>query len=333
MQSIRKSLAKITAVASAVPADVMTNFDLEKIIDTNDKWIVERTGIHKRYIAKQGETTSTIVAAASKEILASTNTDPLDIDLIIVATITPDMMLPATACLVQDLIGARNAWGFDLSIACSGFLYALQVAAQFVHNGTHKNVLVAGCDIMSSIIDYTDRQTCIIFGDGGGAVLVQPSVHENDGFFLDFVHEIDGSGGKYLCIPAGGSLRPTTNETLANRMHYVHQDGATVFKFATRKMTEVCNKVLERNNLTANDIDVFIPHQANKRIIDYVTEKMNFNPDKVIVNIGEYGNTTAGTLPLALKTAIDTNRLHRGDLLLLATMGAGFTAGACLIKW
>ncbi len=333
MQSIHKSLAKITAVASAVPADVMTNFDLEKIIDTNDKWIVERTGIHQRHIAKQGETTSTIVAAACKEILASTNTNPLDIDLIIVATITPDMMLPATACLVQDLIGAKNAWGFDLSIACSGFLYALQVAAQFVHNGTHKNVLVAGCDVMSSIIDYTDRQTCIIFGDGGGAALIQPSVLENDGVFLDFVHEIDGSGGKYLCIPAGGSLRPTTNETLANRMHYVHQDGATVFKFATRKMTEVCNKILERNNLTANDIDVFIPHQANKRIIDYVTDKMNFNPDKVIVNIGEYGNTTAGTLPLALKTAIDTNRLARGDLLLLATMGAGFTAGACLIKW
>ncbi len=330
---LHKSLAKITAVAGAVPEDVMTNFDLEKIIDTNDQWIVERTGIHQRHIAKHGETTSSVAAQACQKIIDKTGLNPNDIDLIIVATITPDMMLPATACLVQDIIGAKNAWGFDLSIACSGFLYAIQVAAQFVHNKTHQNVLVAGVDIMSSIIDYSDRQTCIIFGDGGGAALIQPSQNESEGYFLDFVHEIDGSGGKYLCIPAGGSLLPASGETVANRQHYVYQDGPTVFKFATRKMAEICHKILDRNNLKASDIDLFIPHQANKRIIDYVTDKVGFDKDRVIINIGEYGNTTAGTLPLALDTAIKNNQLKRGDLVLLAAMGAGLSAGACLIKW
>jgi 3-oxoacyl-[acyl-carrier-protein] synthase III len=327
------SLAKITAVGTAVPPRLLTNKDLEKLVETTDEWIVERTGIRQRHIVDEGVATSDLAAEAAKKIIAQTGIKPSDIDLIIVATITPDMQLPATACLVQHKIGAVGAWGFDLSVACSGFLYALQVAVQFIATGAHKNVLVIGVDVMSSIIDYTDRQTCIIFGDGGGAVLVQPSSSPEDGCFIDFLHEVDGSGGDYLCLPGGGSRNPTSAETIEKRMHYVHQDGKAVFKFATLKMSELCHRILERNGLSGQDIDLFVPHQANRRIIQAAVDRIQIPLDRVIINIDEFGNTTAGTLPLALQSALDEGKLKKGSLVLMASMGAGFSAGAALIRW
>lgn len=326
-------LARIAGVGTAVPEKVLTNADFEQIVDTTDAWIYERTGIRKRHIAEPGVTTSDLASIAARTALDNAGVKATDVDLIIVATITPDMMLPATACLVQERIGATNAWGFDLSIACSGFLYALTVATQFVHNRTHKNVLIIGMEVMSSIIDYTDRATCIIFGDGGGAALIQPAESDKDGCLLDFMHQIDGSGGDYLCIPAGGSKQPPSRETVDNRLHYVHQDGKAVFKYATKRMPDLCAQLLERNGLTGNDIDVFIPHQANLRIISAAVERLGMPMEKVVINIGDYGNTTAGTLPLAIKTALDTGRLKRGDLVLFATMGAGLSAGAALMRW
>jgi 3-oxoacyl-[acyl-carrier-protein] synthase III len=327
------SLAKITSVGIGVPPKLLTNKDLEAMVDTTDEWITERTGIKQRHIVDPGVTTSDLAAEAALKALAKANVKPTDVELIIVATITPDMMLPATAALVQNKIGATGAWGFDISIACSGFLYALQTAVQFVVNGAHKNVLVCGVDVMSSIIDYSDRQTCIIFGDGGGAALVQPSDKAEEGCFIDFLHEIDGSGGDFLCIPAGGSKAPASAETVANRQHYVHQDGKAVFKFATLKMSEICAKVLQRNGLTGDDVDVFIPHQANKRIIQAAVDRIQVPMERVVVNIEEYGNTTAGTLPLAMQTALDNGQLKRGDLVLMASMGAGFSAGAALFRF
>ena len=326
------TLARISSVGIAVPKRVMTNFDLEKIVDTSDQWIVERTGIKQRHIA-EGESCSDLAAEAALQALKRANVPASEVDLIIVATVTPDMMLPATACLVQQKIGATKAWGFDLSIACSGFLYALQVAVQFVANGTHQNVLVIGMDIMSSIIDYTDRQTCIIFGDGGGAALVQQSPNKEAGYFIDFLHEVDGSGGDYLCMPGGGSKHPATAETVAKRDHFVKQDGPVVFKFATKRMPEICARLLERNGLTGKDIDVFIPHQANLRIIKSAVDRLGLPMEKVIINIAEYGNTTAGTLPLAIETALQEGKLKKGDLVLFAVMGAGLSAGAALMRW
>jgi 3-oxoacyl-[acyl-carrier-protein] synthase-3 len=327
------SLAKVTAIGTAVPPKILTNDDLEKMVDTTDAWIQERTGIRQRHIVEKGVATSDLATEAVLKIIAQTGLQPTDIDLIIVATITPDMPLPATACLVQNKIGATKAWGFDLSVACSGFLYALQVAVQFVHNGTHKNVIVIGVDVMSSIIDYTDRQTCIIFGDGGGAALVQQSSSPEDGCFIDFIHEVDGSGGEFLCMPGGGSRNPTTLETVEKRMHFVHQDGKAVFKFATLKMSELCHRVLERNGLTGDDVDLFVPHQANRRIIQAAVDRIQIPIERVIINIDEFGNTTAGTLPLALQSALEQGRLKKGDLVLMASMGAGFSAGAALIRW
>lgn len=327
------ALAKIAAVGVGIPPGLLTNKDLEKLVATSDDWIIERTGIRQRHIVEKGVTSSDLASQAAKQVLEKSGIKPEEIDLILVATITPDMQLPSTACLVQHQIGATSAWGFDISAACCGFLYALQVAVQFVTSGAHKNVLVIGVDIMSSIIDYTDRQTCIIFGDGGGAVLVQPSKDENDGCFIDFLHEVDGSGGEFLCLPAGGSKHPSSHETVDKRMHYVHQDGQAVFKFATRKMAEVCVRLLERNGLTGEDIDVFIPHQANRRIIVSAVERLQVPMDRVIINIDEYGNTTAGTLPLAIQTAIDQGKLKKGSLVLMAAMGAGYSAGAALFRW
>lgn len=329
----RIALAKIATVGIAVPQKLLTNADLETMVDTSDEWIIERTGIRKRHIVDKGTTTSDLAAEAALKAIAEGGISPEDIELIIVATITPDMMLPATACLVQEKIGATNAWGFDLSIACSGFLYALTVGSQFIHNGVHKNVLVIGMEVMSTIIDYTDRQTCIIFGDGGGAVLLQPSGNSTESCILDFLHEVDGAGGDLLCIPAGGSKHPATHETVEKRLHYVHQDGKAVFKYATRRMAELCLRLLDQNGLTGNDIDLFVPHQANLRIITAAVERLGVPMEKVVVNIQEYGNTTAGTLPLALRTALDQGRLKRGNLLLMATMGAGFSVGAALIRW
>ena len=332
--ALRKAaLARIAAVGTAVPPGLLTNKDLEQMVETSDEWIVERTGIRQRHIAGKGVATSDLASEAALRALEQARVKPTEVDLIIVATITPDMQLPATACLVQHKIGAHGAWGFDMSIACSGFLYALTVAAQFVSSRAHRNVLVIGMEVMSSIIDYTDRQTCIIFGDGGGAVLVQPSDSEEDGCMIDFLHEVDGSGGDSLCVPAGGSRNPPTHETVEKRLHYVHQDGKAVFKFATKKMSELCVELLAKNGLSADDIDLFIPHQANLRIISAAVERLKLPADRVVINIDEYGNTTAGTLPLAFQTAINQGRLTRGKLVLLATMGAGFSAGAALVRW
>lgn len=324
--------AKIAAIGTAVPPRLLTNQDLEKLVDTSDQWIIERTGIKQRHIAEKGVTTSELATEAAKRTLENAGVHPTDVDMIVVATITPDMQLPATACLVQEKLGAHGAWGFDLSAACSGFLYALQVAAQFCKTGAHKNVLAIGIDVMSSIINYEDRATCIIFGDGGGAALVQPAEDGEEGL-IDFIHEVDGSGGASLCLPAGGSKYPASHDTVDKKLHYVHQDGKVVFKYATRKMPELCLKLMERNGISGEEINVFIPHQANKRIIDAAAERLNVPYDRIIINIDEFGNTTDGTLPLAAQTALDTGKLKRGDLVLMATVGAGFTAGATLLRW
>lgn len=329
----RTALAKIAAIGTVVPPHLLTNQDLEQMVDTTDEWIVERTGIRQRHIVDKGVTTSDMAAQAALQALQRAGVRPEEVDLIIVATITPDMVLPATACLVQEKIGAKSAWGFDLSNACSGFLYALTVGAQFVHNRSHKNVLVIGMEVMSSIIDYTDRQTCIIFGDGGGAVLLQPSDNPEEGCLIDYLHLVDGSGSCFLSLPGGGSKHPASLETVEKKMHYVHQDGKAVFKYATRKMPELCVNLLEKNGLTGDDIDIFIPHQANKRIITAAAERLNLPIEKVLINIDRYGNTTAGTIPLAIQTALEEGRLKRGDLVLFAAMGAGFSAGAALVRW
>jgi len=326
-------LARISAVGTGIPARVVTNAELAKLVDTSDEWIVARTGIHQRHLVDKGVTTSDLGAEAARNALAKVGLDPTEVDLIITATITPDMMLPATACLIQHKIGARGAWGFDLNAACSGFLYALQTAVQYVSTGVHKNVLVVGSDVMSSIIDYQDRTTCIIFGDGAGAVLVQASDSLENGHFIDFLHEVDGSGGDYLNMPGGGSAHPASHETIDKRMHYLRQDGKAVFKFATLKMAEICVRLLERNGLTGKDIDLFVPHQANKRIIDAAAERIGVPPERVIVNIAQFGNTTAGTVPIALNTALEQGQLKKGDLVLMAVMGAGFSAGAALMRW
>src|SRR3984893_10906198 len=324
--------AKITGVAGYVPPKVLTNADLEKMVETNDEWIRTRTGIRERHIAGNGTASSHLATEAAKALLAKTKTDPSEIDLIIVASVTPDMFFPATACLVQDRLGAKRAWGFDLSAACSGFAYALAVGAQFVGSGAHRKVVVIGSDVMSSILDYHDRATCVLFGDGAGAVLVSAAGAE-DGEILDFEHEIDGGGGPALCMPAGGSLHPSSHETVDRRLHYVKQDGATVFKFAVRKTEEIARRVLERNGLTPADIDLFVSHQANRRIISSATEKLGIDPDKVIINIEKFGNTTAATIPLALNDAVCSGRLKRGHLVLLASVGAGFTVGSVLLRW
>lgn len=323
--------AKITALGTYVPPRVLTNRDLEKIVETSDEWILTRTGIRERHIVDEGIATSDLAAEAARRALAQRGIDPSEIEAIVVATVTPDMLFPSTACLVQNKLGVKGCWGFDLSAACSAFVYALQTGAQFIATGAHKKVLVIGADVMTSILDYTDRATCILFGDGAGAVILEPA---DDGVgIIDFVHEIDGSGACSLYMPGGGSLHPATHETVDKKMHFVHQDGGAVFKYAVRKMGEVCEKLLARNGFTADDIDCFIPHQANQRIIQATAERVGLKPDRVIINIDRYGNTTAGTIPLAMQTAREEGRLKQGDLVLLASVGAGFTVGATLLRW
>jgi 3-oxoacyl-[acyl-carrier-protein] synthase-3 len=324
--------AKISAVGSYLPPKLLTNADLEKMVDTNDEWIYDRTGIRQRHLAEKGVGTSDLCVQAALKCLKARGVSPTEIELIIVATITPDMTFPATACLVQDKLGAKGAWGFDVSAACSGFLYALQTGAKFIETGAHKKVLVIGADLMSSIIDYTDRATCIIFGDGAGAVLLEPCVGDEVGL-IDFHHEVDGSGVKSLYMPAGGSLQPATAETVAARMHYVKQDGQAVYKFAVRKMAEASTILLERNQLTGQDLKCFIPHQANKRIILSTADRLEMPEERVLINIDRYGNTTGGTIPIAMQTAVEEKKLKKGDLLLLASVGAGFTVGATLLRW
>ena len=323
---------KISALGTYVPPRLLTNADLEKLVDTNDQWIMERVGIRERHLVDKGVATSDLAVEAAKKALDQRGISPSDLDAIIVGTVTPDMFFPSTACLVQHKLGAKNVWGFDLSGACSAFVYALQAGAQFVASGAHKKVLVIGADVMSSIIDYTDRATCVIFGDGAGAVLLEPAEDDSVGL-IDFLHEVDGSGGEALYMPGGGSLNPSSHETVDKKMHFVHQDGAAVFKFAVRKMALLCEEILKRNNIKGSEIDAFIPHQANRRIITATADRLSMRPEAVIINIEDFGNTTAGTIPLAMETARQQGKLKKGSLVLLASVGAGFTSGATLLRW
>jgi 3-oxoacyl-[acyl-carrier-protein] synthase III len=324
--------AKISALGTYVPPGLLTNADLEKMVDTSDDWIMTRVGIRERHIANKGVASSDLAVYAAHKALVQRGLQPTDIEAIIVGTVTPDMFFPSTACLVQEKLGAKGAWGFDLSAACSAFIFSLQTGAQFIGTGAHKRVLVIGADVMSSIIDYTDRATCVLFGDGAGAAILEPAENDTEGF-IDFIHEVDGSGGYSLYMPGGGSLHPSTKDTIEKKMHFVHQDGQQVFKFAVRKQTELCQKLLERNGLKGSDIDCFIPHQANLRIINATVDRLGLRPESVIINIDRFGNTTAGTIPLAMNTAIEQGKLKKGSLVLLAAVGAGFTVGATLLRW
>ncbi|MFZ0631691.1 MAG: beta-ketoacyl-ACP synthase III [Acidobacteriaceae bacterium] len=324
--------AKISALGTWTPPRLLTNADLEKMVETSDEWITSRVGIKQRHIVEPGMATSHMAVEAAKRCLAARGLDPSQVEVIIVGTVTPDMLFPATACLVQDRLGAKGAWGFDLSAACSGFVYSLQMGCKLVETGAQKNVLVIGADTMSSIIDYTDRATCVLFGDGAGAVLIEPAQDGETGM-IDFHHEIDGSGACALYMPGGGSLHPSTHETVDKKMHYVHQDGQAVYKFAVRKMVEATTTILERNGITGADLGCFVAHQANRRIIASTAERLGLPDDKVIINIDRFGNTTCGTIPLALNTAVEEGKLKKGDLILIASVGAGFTVGAALFRW
>jgi 3-oxoacyl-[acyl-carrier-protein] synthase III len=327
---MKKTRAVITGVHGWVPEYILTNRELETMVDTNDEWIITRTGIKERRILKgENQGTSVIGINAVKGLLKETNTDPEDIDLIICATVTPDMPFPATANIIADGVGAKNSFSFDISAACSGFLYALTMGSQFIETGMHKKVIVVGADKMSSIINYEDRATCIIFGDGGGAVLLEPT--EEEFGVMDSLLHADGSGAPYLHMKAGGSRKPASVETVTAREHFAFQEGSTVFKFAVTNMAEVSAQVMERNNLTAADVAWLVPHQANKRIIDATANRMGIGPEKVMLNIEKYGNTTAGTLPLCLWDYEPL--LKKGDNLILAAFGGGFTWGAIYLKW
>ena len=323
--------AKISAIGCYVPPGLLTNADLEKLVATTDQWILERTGIRERHIAAPNIATSDLAVEAARAALAHRGIDATELDAIIVCTVTPDMMFPSTACIVQHQIGAKGAWGFDLVAACSGFIFGLTTAAHFVIAGTHKKVLVIGADTMSRIIDYQDRSTCILFGDGAGAMLVEAAA-PGEGF-IGFLNEIDGSGGDALKMPAGGSRLPASADTVANRQHYVKQEGQQVYKFAVQKMYEVCKTLLESHHLSASDVKLMIPHQANRRIISSTAERLGMREDQVIINIDRFGNTTAATIPLATRDAVEAGRLKSGDVVLFAAVGAGFTVGANLWRW
>jgi len=323
-----KITAAITGICGYVPEEVVTNADLSKLVDTSDEWITSRTGIKERRILREGAS-SDIAAAAIKGLLEKTNTDPLDVELVIVATVTPDYPFPSTANVACDKVGLKNAWGYDLIAACSGFIYALSTGASFIESGKYKKVIVVGVDKMSSILDYQDRTTCVIFGDGGGAALLEPNT---EGYGVqDSILRSDGSGRQYLLQPAGGSLNPPTHETVEQRMHFVKQEGKAVFKFAVTNMAEVSAEIMERNNLSAEDVDWLVPHQANLRIIDATADRMGLPKEKVMVNIQRYGNTTAGTLPLCLSDW--EPQLKKGDKLILSAFGGGFTWGAVYLTW
>ncbi len=327
----KKGSVSITGVSRYLPEQRLTNADLEKMVDTSDEWIQTRTGIRERRILDKDLGTSYMAAQALESLLEQKGMNAKDIDLIIVATITPDMMYPATACLVQDSVGAQNAWGFDLSAACCGFLYALVVGSQFVETGAHKRVAVIGADKMSAVVDYTDRETCVLFGDGAGAVLLEPA--EDGAGIRDFIFHIDGSGGKHLCQPGGGSLHPASHETVDKKMHYIYQEGREVFRFAVPSLAGVSARLLERNGLTGEDIALFVPHQANKRIIDASVNRLKLSTDRVLINIDRYANTTSGTIPIGLSEAVEQGRIKPGDNILLASVGGGYTWGSILLKW
>ena len=323
--------ATITTTAQYLPERSLSNQELEKMVDTTNEWILSRTGIENRHIVKEGEATSDMGTQIAKKLLEKSGKSPGEIDLILVATSTPDFPVVSTAALIQDKIGAINAWGYDIVAACTGFVYAMETGSKLVESGQYKCVIVIGSDTMSSIIDYTDRNTCVIFGDGGGGVILEPTENENG--ILDAILHTDGSGHKYLTVPAGGSLNPASQKTIDNKMHYVYQDGKTVFKFAVKNMADVSKQILDKNKLIGSDIKLFIPHQANKRIIDAAAKRCGIKDEQVLVNINKYGNTTAGTIPIALNEAVESGRLVEGDLLLLAAFGGGFTWGSMLIRW
>jgi 3-oxoacyl-[acyl-carrier-protein] synthase-3 len=323
---------KIAGLSTCVPPRVLTNADLEKMVNTSDEWILQRTGIRERHIVDPGVATSDLATIAAEGALTEAGVTPSDLGFIVVGTTTPDTIFPSTACMVQTKIGAGGAWGFDLGAACSGFTYALTTAAQMVATGAHDHALAIGADVMSSIIDYSDRTTCVLFGDGAGAVVLSPAA-DGEPHIIDFAHVIDGSGGPSLCMPAGGSRMPASHETVDRRLHYVKQEGAAVFKFAVKNTEEIARRVLERNGIQPSEIDLFVSHQANRRIIEAAADRLGLGPDKVIINLEMYGNTTAGTIPLALADARRQGRLKKGDLVLLASVGAGFTVGAVLLRW
>ncbi len=323
---------KIAGLATYVPPRLLTNADLEKLVDTSNEWILQRTGIRERHVVDPGVATSDLAKEAALKALAQAGLAPTDIGFIVVGTTTPDMIFPSTACLLQHKLGATGAWGFDLGAACSGFTFALSVGVNMVSSGACEHALVVGADVMSSIIDYKDRTTCVLFGDGAGAVVVSPAAVDEP-HVVGFAHEIDGSGGPALQMPAGGSLRPASHETVDQRLHYVKQDGAIVFKFAVRKTEEISRRVMEHCGVTAADVDLFVSHQANRRIIEAAAQRLGFDDSKVVINLEKYGNTTAGTIPLALDDAVRDGRLKKGDLVLLASVGAGFTVGSVLLRW
>ena len=329
MKNIR---AQITALGMYVPEKRVTNDDLATVVDTTDEWIRERSGILERRIVSDGQANSDLSVKAIENAFQGRDFRPEKLDLIIVATVTPDMMFPSTACIVQDKIGARKAWSFDLSGACSGFLYAVATGAQFVQTGMCKKVLVVGTDVMSSILNFEDRSTCVLFGDGAGAILLEPTEDEDVGI-IDFLLHSDGAGGKFLYMPAGGSLHPASHETIDKKMHYVHQDGRNVFKHAVKLITQVSRDILERNGYTADDVSLYVPHQANLRIIQSSLERLGLSPERVVINIDRYANTTAATIPIGLAEAHQKGRIKKGDLLLLASFGAGFTWGSVLLRW
>ncbi|MBC7925811.1 MAG: ketoacyl-ACP synthase III [Bryobacteraceae bacterium] len=323
--------AKITGVGCYVPPRLLTNHDLSEMVDTTDKWIVERTGIRQRHIAPPDMATSDMAIAASRLALEQAGVEAGELDAILVCTVTPDHMFPSTACIVQNALGAKRAWGFDISAACSSFVYGLTTAAHLCAGGSHRKVLVVGSDTMSRIIDYTDRSTCVLFGDGAGAMIVEYTDDEGNDGFVGFHNELDGSGALNLHMPAGGSRMPSTHETVEQKLHYVKQEGGQVFKFAVRKMFEICRDVLEKHQIRPEEVKILIPHQANKRIICAAAERLGLND--VIVNIDRFGNTTAATIPLATSDALEQGKLKKGDLVLFAAVGAGFTAGANLWRW
>ena len=329
---MKRVRTNITAIGMHVPEKRVTNDDLTKLVDTSDEWIRGRTGISERRIVSQDEANSDLSVKAIEDALSRTNYTPDDIDLIIVTTVTPDMMFPSTACVIQEKIGASKAWGFDLSGACSGFLFGLVTASQFIETGRHQRVLVVGTDVMSSIIDFEDRATCVLFGDGAGAALLEPTEEAGVGI-LDALLGCDGAGGKHLYMPAGGSLNPATCETVSQKMHYVHQDGRNVFKFAVKLMVDTSAEILERNGLTTEELALYVPHQANLRIIKSSMDRLRLRPDQVVINIDRYANTTAATIPIGLTEAHLSGRLEKGDHVLLVSFGAGFTWGGVLLRW
>ncbi len=325
---------RIIGATSVFPERILTNADLEKMVDTNDSWIVSRTGIRTRRIAAPGETTSTLGAEAAKKLLQQVNRDPQQIDGIIVATVTPDMPVPSSACIIQDKIGAKKAWCYDLNAACCGFLFGLSTADQFIKTGKYKNILLIGSEVMSSILDFEDRTTCVLFGDGAGAVYLEADeIESGQHGVIDTLMYSDGSGAEYLYVPGGGSRHPASHDTVEKRMHYVRQEGGPVFKAAVHGMTKITEEILQKNSMSNSDIDFFVPHQANLRIIDACSKRLNLEPQQVIINLDRYGNTTAATIPTCLAELVEDGRLSKGKIVLMAGFGAGFTCGAALVRW